>query len=176
VEIVYLDSLKQIENDFKMMVICNPNNPSTEHLEKVILESYIKKYPSVLFCIDGVFDWYSDWHLSDLVKKYKNLIVLKSFSKIGLAGLRLGYIISSEDVINDVQMGLSPFYVPHIVQLIGLEIIKNINRIAEIKHYLKTHFSEIKNTLPDRVVRNTPLPFYLLKTKNDSTEVTRAKY
>ena len=68
--------------------------------------------------------------------KYKNLIILKTLSKIGLAGLRLGFLIANEEIINEVNKVRLPFNVNSLSQAVAIEALKNKNSCAHILHQL----------------------------------------
>lgn len=97
----------------KIIFICNPNNPTgtkvaAEHIENlcqvwdgfvVIDEAYIEfsNQPSFVFNLN----------------KYKNAIILRTFSKAwGLAGIRCGAILADKSIINALRFIQLPFSVP----------------------------------------------------------------
>lgn len=154
----------------RLIAVCTPNNPTTEELPRDLLEKIITDHPDTMICIDGVFDWYGDYSLAEFCLKFPNVILLKSFSKIGLAGLRLGYMVSSPFNMECLGLGQSPFSVPALVQRVGLEIARNFNRIDELKELLASGWQQIHTALGESVIRKSPVPFYLLKTNRESTE------
>ena len=92
-----------INDDLKLIYLDNPNNPTgqiipLEAIEKV-LKSALDK--NIVVIVDEAYGDYMNENNSavNLVPKYENLIVTKTFSKAyGLAGLRGGYIIQNEDL------------------------------------------------------------------------------
>jgi len=166
-EVVPCSDLDDLPSDLKMAVVCTPNNPSTEEIPAADLRRAVAARPDTLFCVDGVFDWYGSWPLADLCRDHDNVIVLKSFSKIGLAGLRLGWAMGSPELVADLQRGLTPFAVPALVQAVGLEVARRLDRVEEIKDRLETEFGRLHATLGDAATRRSPVPFYLLATRQD---------
>lgn len=160
----------QLPKNARMIAVCTPNNPTTVELPQAELEKIITDNPTTMICIDGVFDWYGSHALAEFCKKHNNVILLKSFSKIGLAGLRLGYMVSNPFNMECLGLGQSPFSVPALVQQVGLEVAKNFNRIDELKELLATGWQQIHGALGDHVVRQSPVPFYLLHTNMESTK------
>jgi histidinol-phosphate/aromatic aminotransferase/cobyric acid decarboxylase-like protein len=89
-----------------MIFICNPNNPNGKKYNTDYLEGLISHHPNTLFVLD---ETYIDFLIlsgdkrntcSSLVDRYKNLFIIRSFSKaFGLAGMRLGYLISHKSNI-----------------------------------------------------------------------------
>lgn len=92
----------------KMLVVCNPNNPTGTFVESKKLEEFIKKVPEhVLVVVDEAYlefvsqpDTYSMIKL--IADGYKKpLLVLKTFSKAyGMAGLRIGVAAGTPELIS----------------------------------------------------------------------------
>ncbi len=162
--------LESLPTDARLIAVCTPNNPSTEEIPVEALRAAIRKRPGTLFCLDGVFDWYGSYALSDLCREFPNVILLKSFSKIGLAGLRLGYIVAHPDNMALLTAGLSPFAVPALVQVVGLAVARRFDRLAELQERIDDGWRFIRDSLGSAVTRSCPVPFYLLETRVDSDQ------
>lgn len=95
--------LQAIQADTRLVYLCNPNNPTGTCLEKAELEIFIKQASQkCLVVIDEAYLEYAGKpSVSQLVKTNKNLVVLKTYSKIhGLAGARIGYAIGHGTMID----------------------------------------------------------------------------
>ncbi|MGC8972460.1 MAG: histidinol-phosphate transaminase [bacterium] len=106
----------------KLLLLCRPNNPTGWSMPKkellTVLE--ISKGTNTLVVIDEAYGEFMGESLSYLVKDYDNLIVLKTFSKaFSLAGLRLGYGISNEEIIKDLMSIKLPYNVNVFTQMVG---------------------------------------------------------
>ena len=92
--------------NIKLIYIANPNQPSGTSLKKKHIENILKftKKKNILVIIDEAYiDFSSQKSSINLVNKYENLIVLRTFSKgFGSAGLRVGYLVSNFDNVNEV--------------------------------------------------------------------------
>jgi len=104
-----------IDNDTRVVFIANPNNPTGTWLSKSEVAAFLQSVPSdVVVVLDEAYTEYVteeefpngiDW-LAD----YPNLIVTRTFSKMyGLAGLRIGYGISSPELASVIQRVRHPF-------------------------------------------------------------------
>lgn len=113
---------ENIDENTKIVFICNPNNPTGTLLTTDEIEAFIKTISKeVLVVVDeSCFDFVypKDTKSSiELVNKYSNVIVLRTFSKYyALAGLRIGYAISNEERINEIDSVKSPYNVSSIAQ------------------------------------------------------------
>ena len=97
--------LAQIGPRTKIVYICNPNNPTGTMNSREELDAYFERVPGhVLTVIDqAYFEYIDEPDYPDAIEEYfkrgKRVVVLRSFSKIyGLAGLRVGYAITSKEI------------------------------------------------------------------------------
>jgi len=88
-----------------LVYLANPNNPTGNVLiQREELEPLLKAYPRSIFWIDEAYIQYVDpavhKPISDLVPKYPNLLVSRTFSfAYGLAGIRIGYLLARPDLV-----------------------------------------------------------------------------
>lgn len=111
----------------KLLLLCRPNNPTGWSMPKedvVILLEQSQKC-NTLVVIDEAYGEFMEESLAYLVKDYDNLIVLKTFSKaFSLAGLRLGYAVSNEEIIKDLMSIKLPYNVNIFSQMVGRIVLE----------------------------------------------------
>ncbi|HBH36215.1 MAG TPA: histidinol-phosphate transaminase [Gammaproteobacteria bacterium] len=104
-----------IDNDTRVVFIANPNNPTGTWLTKSELAAFLESVPSdVVVVLDEAYTEYvTEAEFPNGIKwlaDYPNLIVTRTFSKMyGLAGLRIGYGISSPELASVIQRVRHPF-------------------------------------------------------------------
>ena len=92
---------KRISSKTKLVFLCNPNNPTSTVLSSDTLVDFgdTVSNKTILFSDEAYYDYISvpDYpSMISLVKKEKNVIVSRTFSKVyGMAGLRIGYLIAN---------------------------------------------------------------------------------
>ena len=94
--------MSAIDSDTRMMYVCNPNNPTGTYVEDHLLRNFvIECSKKCMVLVDEAYTEFADLpSLKDLAIKDPNIVVAKTFSKIyGLAGARIGYVISHPDTI-----------------------------------------------------------------------------
>ncbi|MFT4017439.1 MAG: histidinol-phosphate transaminase [Agriterribacter sp.] len=94
-----------IQDDTKLVYICNPNNPTGTMLERDKLVEFVKKISekSLVLVDEAYIDFTEQPSLCSLVAEHRNIIIAKTFSKIyGMAGARVGYALAHKDTINDI--------------------------------------------------------------------------
>lgn len=95
-------TLAAISEQTKVVFICNPNNPTSTEVDNAALKAFCRAVPKkVLVFVDEAYIEYSKLgaagSMIPLVNELPNLMVCRTFSKAyGMAGLRLGYAISSK--------------------------------------------------------------------------------
>lgn len=88
----------------KLAIIVNPNNPTGAKVSNADMCYFIENLPEHVIAVidEAYFEWVDDsTHMTmmEYVHKNKNVIVLRTFSKLfGLAGLRLGYAITTKEI------------------------------------------------------------------------------
>lgn len=100
---------RRITNRTNLIFVCNPNNPTgtiTEHKKlKTFVENASNK--AVVFVDEAYFDFIdipNYTSLKSLVLEDRNVVVSKTFSKVyGLAGIRIGYIITRPDIAERIR-------------------------------------------------------------------------
>ncbi|MBP5446399.1 MAG: histidinol-phosphate transaminase [Acholeplasmatales bacterium] len=130
------------EKNPKLVIICSPNNPTGSYMEREDLETIIKTTNGVVLLDEAYSEFYKSNY--DLAIKYSNVIVLKTFSKAyALAGIRLGYAISSSDLIDTINICKPPYNLSTLSQLIASIAIENkdlykenIEKIVKLKDEL----------------------------------------
>lgn len=90
-----------IKEDCQGYIITNPNAPTGIGIEKKRMEEFIAAVPDRLVIADEAYMGFYGESCVPLIKKYDNLLVVKTFSKYySLAGIRLGYAVGNERLIN----------------------------------------------------------------------------
>ncbi len=106
--------LQSITNKTRLVFIANPNNPTGTLLAQADLEAFIGELPDTVICVldEAYFEFAAktDINSIDWLKKYPNLMITRTFSKAyGLAGLRIGYSLSSPDIADMLNRVRQPF-------------------------------------------------------------------
>lgn len=131
--------LAQIDNETRVVWVCNPNNPSGTYVNQTELESFLDRVPKhVLVVLDEAYYEYvvaEDYPESvPLLTRYPNLIILRTFSKIyGLAALRVGYGLSSTEIVNKLNHVREPFNTSRVAQAAAIAALKDQAFVKECK-------------------------------------------
>lgn len=122
----------------KMVFIGNPNNPTGLSLTSGAIRKFVSKIPNdVLVVIDEATIEYSPkYHSLDLLENYDNVVILRSFSKAyGLAGMRLGYAVSSVAVAEILNRVRPIFNVNILAQTAGVSALRDRQFLQEVRAF-----------------------------------------
>ncbi len=98
-------------SEAKIMIVCSPNNPTGNATPVDVVAELLEEIEGVLF-LDNAYVEFSGYDYLPLMKKYENLILGRTFSKIhSLAGLRVGYAFAPEWLVPWYQRASTPFTV-----------------------------------------------------------------
>jgi histidinol-phosphate aminotransferase len=123
--------LKKADKDTRLLFVCSPNNPTGNQFRESDIKQLLEEFKGVVVVDEAYVDFASS-SVINWVKEYDNLAVLRSFSKaFGLAGLRLGYLVSSKHVVKYVQRVVGPFNVNSVTQQAIVLALQNWSRFKE---------------------------------------------
>jgi histidinol-phosphate aminotransferase len=128
--------LAKINERTKIVWVCNPNNPTGTMVTRAELNDFLKQVPQhVLVVLDEAYIEYTDSvefpDGIELLPQYKNVITLRTFSKIyGLASLRIGYGVGHPDVIHSINQVREPFNTSRFAQAAAKAAVKDQEFIA----------------------------------------------
>lgn len=113
--------------DAKLLVICNPNNPTGRRMPKNELLEIVRAFKGVVIIDEAYIDFCSTGSLADEVINYSNLIVIQTLSKgYGMAGLRIGMAIASKAWVTALDRIKPPYNLSSIVQETAVKALKEI--------------------------------------------------
>jgi histidinol-phosphate aminotransferase len=128
---------KEITVATRLVIVCNPNNPSSTALPLDEIADFVADIPRhVCVILDEAyveFNVLQDPDDSvDLLKKHQNLVLLRTFSKIyGLCGLRVGYALAGSDEFRTaVDQVRQPFFCNAAAQVAALEALNHQDEVA----------------------------------------------
>lgn len=110
-----------------VIYIVNPNNPLGTLVDIKSIEKSIAKYSNTLFIIDEAYiEFCRSLSCVHLLSKFNNIVITRTFSKAyGLAGLRLGYLLSCEKNINYIKFIYNEKNVTEIAKIAGSFVLEN---------------------------------------------------
>ncbi len=135
-----------------VVFIASPNNPTGNMMTRERLEQVIAAAPQALFVVDEAYIAYSDRDQLDLYRRFENVCILRTLSKVGFAAFRLGYLVARPDVVAELDKVRLPYNVPtptqRVAELAFTELAPEVQRITrEVvseRARVAAHLAELK--------------------------------
>jgi histidinol-phosphate aminotransferase len=153
----------------KIIFLSTPNNPTGNCFSSERVLRIIDKFKGIVVVDEAYQPYASEKGFVPLMKDYKNLVIMRTVSKIGLAGLRVGFLIADPEIISIINKIRLPFNVNSYSQAIAAACLKNkktlngyIDKVISERERLFAELSKMKDVKPYPTEAN----FILFKTKN----------
>ncbi|MDY6821419.1 MAG: histidinol-phosphate transaminase, partial [Deferribacterota bacterium] len=148
--------IQHIEKNTKIIFLANPNNPTGTYFNESALITFLGRVDKdKIIVLDEAYREFaeaSDFPKSlDLLANFKNLIIMRTFSKAyGLAGLRVGYGITSKEIADLLNRVRQPFNVNSLAQVAAIAALDDkehleatYNNNIEGKYYLYSELNKL---------------------------------
>jgi len=124
-------------DDTNIVFICSPNNPTGVQFREEDVKKVLDGF-SGLVVVDEAYADFARYTVAKWIQEFENLVVLRSFSKVcGLAGIRVGYLLSSESIVEYVRKASPPFNVSSIAQGMIIAALQNWSYFKRVADYVK---------------------------------------
>ncbi|WP_372767777.1 histidinol-phosphate transaminase [Pseudoalteromonas sp.] len=147
----------------KLVFICNPNNPtgSVVPLKRIEEIAYAFKDKAIVVVDEAYIEFCDELTAAQLIKSHQNVVVLRTLSKaFALAGLRTGFVLSNQTLINTMRKVLAPYPVSTVVASIAEQALSpcNINSMKRQVTILNNNRETLISTLKQciKVVKILP--------------------
>ena len=162
---------KALDEDFKIIksdydtpcggiVIPNPNAPTGIAEPVSFFEDIVKAHPECVVIIDEAYVDFGSKSAIDLVRKYDNVLVVRTFSKSrAMAGNRIGYAIGSKELIkylSDCKFSFNSYTMDTITLQAGVASIEDdsyfkekLDAVISTREWTKVQLRKLGFTFPD---------------------------
>lgn len=115
---------EHISEDTDMVFLCNPNNPTGQLVPEDVMDHILERCRElgVLLMVDECFIEFTDGRsLAKKLDEYPNLLILRAFTKLyAMAGIRLGYMLGNESILEQMSVYGAEWSVSGPAQAAGL--------------------------------------------------------
>ncbi len=168
----------ELENNYDLLILCNPNNPTGQFLKLKKLEEILKiceQKNTKLFIDEAFVEFVEDWENESIInskENKENLFVIRAFTKFfAIPGLRLGYgICFNNNLLKKMLEKKEPWSVNNIADLAGKTVLDDENYIQKTKEWIKDqkkYMYENLNKIEGLRAYKTEVNFILLKIEDD---------
>lgn len=157
--------------DAKLMFICSPNNPTGNAFSKKEIISLLNNFEGILVVDEAYIDFSLEESMISELVNYPNLVVLQTFSKAyGLAGLRLGMLFASKELVFWLNKIKPPYNINQLTQEKAIRVLNNTTLIKSQITILKEERARLEREFIqlDSVVKlyKSDANFILIKVKD----------
>jgi histidinol-phosphate aminotransferase len=115
---------KITETQPAVIFLAYPNNPTSNLFDEQTIRNIIEAAPGVVV-VDEAYHAFADKSFMPMLTEYDNLLVMRTVSKMGLAGLRLGLLAGKADWLNEFDKVRLPYNINILTQASAEFAIKN---------------------------------------------------
>lgn len=133
-----------------MSVICSPNNPTGNDISSAAVENLCNH--GGLVVVDEAYHEFAEESVVPLLEKHPNLVVLRTFSKaMGMAGLRVGYLLASPELVREVNKARLPYNLNFFSQAAAIaaiecyeaQLLPNVKRLVRLREELASSLGRL---------------------------------
>ncbi len=158
-----------------IVFIASPNNPTGNLMSHERLAEIIAAAPQALVVIDEAYIAYSDKDQMDLYRRFENVAILRTLSKVGFAAFRLGFLVARPAVVAELDKVRLPYNVPtptqRVAELAFSELAPEIRRIAGEVVAERGRLATRLAALPRVAVTPSQANFLWLRTERPAAEL-----
>jgi len=116
----------EIDENTKLLFICSPNNPTGNSFDREEILRIVETFSGIVIIDEAYIHFSREQSFVSEINNFPNLVVLQTFSKAwGLAGLRVGLAVASEEIIALFNRVKPPYNVSEIAQQAILRALEN---------------------------------------------------
>lgn len=141
--------MNQIDENTKIIFLCSPNNPTGNSFSDECIVTLVKNFNGLVLLDEAYIDFSEKESWISELSDYPNLIISQTLSKAyGLAGIRLGILYASEEIIKILNKIKPPYNVNSLTQNMALERLnKKDEVIAQIVNIKRQREDVLKQLL-----------------------------
>lgn len=173
--------LAAITPETRALYIANPNNPTGTFIEQADMEAFLGRVPqNVIVLLDEAYNEYLPpefrYDGTQYARRFPNVVVTRTFSKVyGLAGLRVGYAISSPELADFMNRVRLTFGVNEMAQVAAAAALTDTQFIQRSYQLNRTELARVQAALDSMGVRFVPsMANFVLLDVGDAAAVNTA--
>jgi histidinol-phosphate aminotransferase len=154
-----------------LVIIGSPNNPTGKSFSNNFVRTLLESTRAIVLLDEAYVEFSRNPSSIRLVNEYRNLIVLRTFSKaFSLAGLRIGYLAAHPDTAAEIMKVKIPFTVNRLSEFTALKLLEHKKLVDDRIEFLKTQrdwmTAELKK-IKDVAVIPSDANFFLFATSRE---------
>lgn len=142
------DIFSKVDANTKMIFLCSPNNPTGEIIKRETVLEILNRFNGLVIIDEAYIDFATEPSWIEEIKNYPNIITTQTLSKaVGLAGIRLGIIYASQEIVNVLNKIKPPYNINQLTQLKAMEILNDYDKIVATTNTIIQQKKFLENAL-----------------------------
>lgn len=138
--------LKAVSENTKIIFLCSPNNPTGNSFSDESVLKIIKNFDGLVVIDEAYIDFSSKESWLSELNEFPNLVIIQTLSKaFGLAGLRIGIVYASEEIISILNKIKPPYNLNTASQEIAIKKLSQNTLTAQVKKIVSEREKIIKS-------------------------------
>lgn len=166
------------ESEAALTIVCTPNNPTGLAFSFEDLERMAEAAPGFFLIDEAYVEFVEGPTAMELVRRHPHVILMRTFSKaMGLAGLRLGYLVAHPEVAAELDKPRLPFLVDRFSEAVGLAMLERQDLVRERARALASERERVLAALggrPDVEVVRGAANFFIMRTPLPAADLLAA--
>ena len=122
-DVELMNSIAKEQKPVLTFLAC-PNNPTGNNFSKDDIDSIVEN-SSGLVVIDEAYFPFSDFSYQEYLQDYENVVLIRTVSKMGLAGIRLGYMVGTPAMVEQINKVRLPYNINSMTQAAAEILLEN---------------------------------------------------
>lgn len=140
--------LRAVTPKTKIIFCCSPNNPTGTLISQAGIKRLCSGFSGIVVVDEAYVEFASTPSFAKLVLKTKNLVVLRTLSKVwGLAGLRVGYAIADKRIINYLDKIKAPYNLNSASAALAISALKKKKKMLEFRKAILSEREKLSKVL-----------------------------
>ena len=116
----------------KLLFLCSPNNPTALSIPRKDIHKLIVNFSGIVVLDEAYIDFAKEPGMLNELEKYPNLVICQTLSKaVGLAGIRLGLLFASQEIVSWLNKIKPPYNINQLTQEFALDYLTNWKKIQK---------------------------------------------
>ena len=149
-----------------LVFLAYPNNPTGNLFDAGLVEQIITRTPG-LVVVDEAYAPFTDASFLSRLEQFDNLLLMRTLSKMGLAGLRLGYLVGAAHWLHEIDKLRLPYNINTLTQLSAEFALRHSELLQRQAQYIRrerAHLWRQLSDLPGFLAYPSEANFILLRT------------
>jgi histidinol-phosphate aminotransferase len=164
--------------DPHVIFIASPNNPTGTVAARSRLERIIERAERSLVVVDEAYVNYADQDELALFRRYENVVILRTLSKIGFAALRVGWLVGPKKLVRELDKVRPPYNMNGVSQALATVVVREcwdeVERLVGVVKAERARMTAELFAIHGLAVTPSQANFVWVKTESPAEELFRA--